>query len=124
MASQSTRSPADDIPAATEYVPGTRPEPDQRPSCATRRATVWMKKSVDPYITIVSPTSRQPALYASASASIVPASTGVPARSPVAVAASVCSSPTTSPGHASRGRSSGAAQRSQPSGHQSSAFRS
>ena len=61
-ANQSISSPADDIPAATEYVPGARPEPAHSPSCATGCATVWMKKSVDPYITIVSPTSRQPAL--------------------------------------------------------------
>ena len=60
---------------------------------------------MEPYISMVSPGDRTPALNASAQASTVPAVTGVPSDKPVSAAAAALTPPTTSPGQASRGSS-------------------
>ena len=62
---------------------------------------------MDPYMIIRSPGSRTPTLNASAKASIVPATTGVPAARPVVCAACWWTLPMTSPGHANRGKGIG-----------------
>lgn len=66
-------------------------------------AATCTAKSVEPYISMRSPGSRTPTLSASAQASIVPAKTGVPGRSPVAAAAAAVTAPTCSPGQTSLG---------------------
>jgi hypothetical protein len=50
------------MPAASEEVSAVRPVRAQSPSWAAGAATVSIMNNVDPYISIVSPTSRQPAL--------------------------------------------------------------
>jgi hypothetical protein len=65
---------------------------------------IWTRNIVDPYISIWSPGCRTPTENASEYASTVPATTGVPARTPVASAASGRTVPTTSLGQTNLGR--------------------
>ena len=74
---------------------------------ATRLAVGMMMKIVDPYIIIMSPGDSTPTLTASAAASIVPASTGVPAARPVSAAAAGVTSPAISEDHNNSGSRSG-----------------
>ena len=93
------------MPPARVRVPGSAPMVLHSTGDVSRLATVLMRKSVVPYISMRSPTPCAPTLRASDQASIVPVITGMPAGSPVASAASAVTVPAASPGHRSAGSS-------------------
>lgn len=124
MRSQSVIEPDVAIPAASEYVPGNAPCVVQSPVCGRGSARTWIRNTVVPYITIVSPGSRTPTEAASAQASTVPAVTGSLRGKTVSEAAAAPTVPTTSVGQASLGSSMPGATRSAQSWAQSPARRS
>src|SRR5579862_3550709 len=99
----SVKLPAVDIPAASVRVPISTPCVVQSSGLAVVVSPTRTMKIVDPYITIRSPSARTPTLNASAQASMVPATTGVPGGSPVSSAAAVLTTPTCWLGQASGG---------------------
>jgi hypothetical protein len=103
--SQTVRPPEVERPAAYVHVPSKTPWVLQRLASGLNSRAISTMNIVVPYMSIVSPGSRTPALSASAQASIVPATTGVPSGIPVAAAPRTWTRPTTSSDHANRGKS-------------------
>src|SRR5580693_634286 len=83
-ATQFASKPEVAIPAASVPVSGVSPAVSHSPGCGLASGSTPTRNRVDPYMIIRSPRCRTPTLCASAHASTVPASTGVPGRRPVA----------------------------------------
>ena len=93
------------VPPARLRVPGNAPTVPHRAGLVSRCGTVWTRNSVVPYISMRSPTPCAPTLTASAHASIVPVTTGMPTGRPVVTAASADTVPAASPSQRSGGSS-------------------
>jgi hypothetical protein len=94
------------MPAASVWDDGSTPDVVHSPRTLVGVVSTCTKNIVEPYISIRSPGRRTPTLKASAQASTVPATTGVPSARPVAAAAAPCTTPTCSDGHTKRGSAS------------------